>query len=249
MTVVVSAHLDDAVLSCAAHVATCSAVITVFAGVPPSGTEAPEWDQLTGATDSSQRVRDRRLEDRQALAVLSGHQAQPVHLDFLDRQYKPEADPFSAIAQRLAEEFAPVDHVLAPAAIGSHPDHVVTRDAALAAASQLGLPVTLYADLPYSIPYGWCQDVSGRADGPYLDRTGLLQRQFRSAGLDCLRWQLTAVPLDRALQEVKRQAMSCYRSQLPALDQGTARVLTHPHTLAFEAIWTPATQPPKRAGT
>ena len=70
--VVLSPHLDDAVLSCW-HVLTKPGqltVINVFTGVP-AGLSAPAWwDQYTGATESAERVRERIEEDRRALALV-----------------------------------------------------------------------------------------------------------------------------------------------------------------------------------
>ena len=78
-TVVVSTHLDDAVLSCYRELGPETIVVTVFAGIPPPG-EPGSWDRRTGATDSTARMRERRTEDIEALA-LSGSRA--VHLDLL----------------------------------------------------------------------------------------------------------------------------------------------------------------------
>ena len=64
-TVILSPHLDDAVLSCW-HVLTQPGevvVITVFAGVPTGLTAPAWWDRYTGATDSGERVRERIEED------------------------------------------------------------------------------------------------------------------------------------------------------------------------------------------
>ena len=80
--VVISAHLDDAVLSAFSAITPGSTVVTVLAGPPPAGTLG-SWDALTGADDSARRLRERREEDRRALAGI----AAVVHLDFADGQY------------------------------------------------------------------------------------------------------------------------------------------------------------------
>ena len=94
--VILSPHLDDAVLSCW-HVL-CGpgevTVINVFAGSPPPGSGASWWDRLTGATDSVARMAERRAEDRAAFAI-AGRTA--TSLDFLDEQYEPSGQSVGVI--------------------------------------------------------------------------------------------------------------------------------------------------------
>lgn len=100
VTVILSPHLDDAVLSCW-HVLTQPgevAVINVFAGVPANADGRAWWDRYTGATDSAQRVRDRVEEDRRALA-LAGRGA--VNLELLDDQYRHGEQPLAPVTARL----------------------------------------------------------------------------------------------------------------------------------------------------
>ncbi len=98
--VVVSPHLDDAVLSCAGLIAGAPAttVVTVFAGYPPvrDATTPAEflpgttfWDQASGFAAGDDVVGLRRAEDRAALAHLG---ALPHWLDFLDSQYVVDPD-------------------------------------------------------------------------------------------------------------------------------------------------------------
>ena len=57
--VLLSPHLDDAVLSCW-HVLSSSAdvvVLNVFTAIPPAGTQTPRWDRVTGSDDSADRMR------------------------------------------------------------------------------------------------------------------------------------------------------------------------------------------------
>jgi hypothetical protein len=54
VVVIVSPHLDDAVLSAASQLLRPGArVVTVCAGEPPAGTPLAYWDRLTGADDPS----------------------------------------------------------------------------------------------------------------------------------------------------------------------------------------------------
>lgn len=122
VTVVLSPHLDDAVLSCW-HVLTQPgevAVINVFAGVPANADGRAWWDRYTGATDSAQRVRDRVEEDRRALA-LAGRGA--VNLELLDDQYRHGEQPLAPVTARLKRLVAPGARVYAPAAFANHVDH------------------------------------------------------------------------------------------------------------------------------
>src|SRR5262245_53606305 len=78
--VIVSPHLDDAVLSCGrflgAHPGTH--VVTVFAGNPPAYPEPLRlWDLQSGFAPGDDVMEVRRQEDKAALAILD---ASPVHL-------------------------------------------------------------------------------------------------------------------------------------------------------------------------
>jgi LmbE family N-acetylglucosaminyl deacetylase len=162
---ILSPHLDDAVLSCWHQLAGPGkvAVINVFAGIPPAGAPVGWWDRLSGAEDARAVVEARRAEDRAALA-LAGRE--PINLDFLDRQYRPDAHPPPALADALREHLPDGALVLAPAAIAPmpddvvdepgepHPDHVAVREAALALRED-GSAVQLYADLPHASAGGW----------------------------------------------------------------------------------------------
>src|ERR1700690_1207790 len=85
--VVVSPHLDDAALG-AAHLLTSypgSTVITVLAGRPtPYPDVVTTWDAAGGFATGDDVVGARRQEDLAAMASLG---AEPVWLDFPDRQY------------------------------------------------------------------------------------------------------------------------------------------------------------------
>ena len=68
-----SPHLDDAVIDCWSVLATPSdvRVVNVFAGVPRPGALA-YFDRLAGATDSAAHVGQRIADDRDALAAPGG---------------------------------------------------------------------------------------------------------------------------------------------------------------------------------
>lgn len=232
--VVVSPHLDDAVLSCGGLLASAPGhVVTVFGGVPAAGTPAPMWDLLTGATDPVARMRDRLVEDDAALAVLG---ATTDRLSLLDSQYRTGPADHDEIVAQLRPLLAGLPEVHVPSAIGRHPDHVATRDAALAAVGP-DTEVLLYADLPYTLAFGWPSWVDGSAPDPLLDPGRWIAAEIADAGLD----PTTLIALPRSLTAEaaarKQAAASAYTSQLPALDALAGGRLTDGDASRFELAW------------
>lgn len=224
-TVVLSPHLDDAVLSACGALAGAF-VVNVFAAVPPPG---PPTDalRLTGASDPVAQMRRRLDEDREALAVAG---ATAAALDLLEADARTEALDAAAVTTAIADVVPAARAVLAPLAIGRHPDHVLVRDAAFA----LGVPVWLYADLPYAITWGWPAWVTGEAPDPDLDP----EVPWRRA-LDRLPAPPGAPEVDRLdgeRLERKRRAVACYASQLPMLAGGPHRRLDD-WALRYEVRW------------
>lgn len=209
--VVVSPHLDDAVLSCAGLIAGAAAttVLTVFAGFPPArdATTPAEflpgtttWDQASGFTGGDDVVGVRRAEDRAALAHLG---AVPRWLDFLDSQYVVEPGESAGPADIVAGIRAAIKD-LQPATIAfplglSHTDHERTHEACL-------LLLTESADLATN----WIAFV----DVPYraLHRA---QADVRLARLREIGYDLQ--PLGFDLGDRKAAALDEYPSQLKAL--------------------------------
>ena len=131
--VVVSPHLDDAVLGCgrllAAHPG--ATVITLYAGAPATYPDPPtRWDTIAGFGPGDDVLAARKEEDRAALAELG---ATPVWLDFVEHQYLDRPDwvgPEQTVdtleaAIRAAEPTA----VFVPFGL-ANPDHTATHDAA-----------------------------------------------------------------------------------------------------------------------
>jgi hypothetical protein len=218
---ILSPHLDDAVLSCW-HVLAGPrevAVINVFAGIPPAGAVAGWWDRLTGYGDAQAVVRARRDEDRAALALA---RREPVNLDLLDRQYRPDREPPAALGPALRDHLPEDALVLAPAAATPqpahggheagepHPDHVAVRDAALELAAN-GFAVELYADLPHA-------SAGGRLDAP--------------EGADLYE-------LDDRAFAAKLHAVRRYATQLNVLERALGRRLDDSALLGREARWAP----------
>lgn len=230
--VILSPHLDDAVLSCW-HLL-CGpgevGVINVFAGSPPPGTGPTWWDRLTGATDSVARMAERRAEDREAFAI-AGRTA--IDLDFLDGQYEPADQSVSDIVAKLHELIDPDTVVYAPAALGDHGDHEQVRSAALALAAN-GLTVRLYADHPHAVQRGWPAWISGTDTQAARDVAAHWDQRLGEVGLSPARPALHH--LDAVERERKLKAVSAYRTQVRALGETFGDIEGFP-AFPLEIVW------------
>jgi hypothetical protein len=222
-TVVVSPHFDDAVLSCWHVLAAPGAVtvVNVFTGMPEPGTLG-WWDRLTGAADSAERMRERRMEDAEALGLAG---ATYDNLDLLDSQYRRNGPP-AALAEALGDHLRDADTVYAPAVLYPVEDHAVVLSAALG----LRDDVRLYADLPHAAHYGLPGWVTGQPD--VLDVDAAWRGRIEAAGLDpdSLRPQVHA--LEGPAFAEKLAAVERYRTQLPALEREAPL-----ETLHWEVEW------------
>lgn len=233
--VVLSPHLDDAVLSCWSALAeSCDAqVVNVFTGVPPAGLLAP-YDRVAGAESSAAMMRARIAEDREALARTG---RVPVNLGLLESSYRSRAPAVDAILTALDERVPGLGGVVAPAAIGLHPDHVLVRAAAVRLA-RTGVPLRLYADLPYCVTYGWPAWVTGETPATYLDvgaHWSSALEPLEARGLDL---QPQVHVLGREQQQAKLDALRAYETQYSTLSRGPLDVLAHPAVLGHEVSWT-----------
>jgi LmbE family N-acetylglucosaminyl deacetylase len=211
--VVVSPHLDDAVLSASSVLGARpgSVIVSAFANGPRSVDPLPEWD-LSSQTFASgdDVIAARRREDVAAAAVLG---ATTVHLDHWDGHYRnptygydgptDPAELARAVAADLADLAGRTDARTWVVPLGVfHADHQITARAARLLASSLpDVKWLVYYDLPYSAQndadvdaatarveaMGFTLVANGEGDGPDLN-----------VGL-------------------KARALDCYRSQLPAL--------------------------------
>jgi LmbE family N-acetylglucosaminyl deacetylase len=241
--VAVSAHLDDAALSASAALSAGGATIaTVFTGYPPDGWPVSFWDRLTGATSSVQRQRERLAEDEAVMRLLS---ATAVHLGAPEAQYRDGDPDLDAVMDRLTELLRGASEVWLPSAIGGHRDHAFARDAGLRAAIAAGhRDVTLYADFPYVIAYGWPQWVSGLAGDTYLDAAFWLAEQLAGTGLDAERLTPVVTKLDSAQRELKTAVIGAYQSQAGALKLTSRDLGADPGKLDFELAWRMRLNPP-----
>lgn len=151
--VVLSPHLDDAILS-TFHVLTSGdpvQVVNVFAGVPPPGTETGMWGRLCGYDDAHDYGEARIRED---VAALDSVGVAPVYLPLAENSVRttlgdqpPSVDvllgEIEAVAPRASLVLAPLGGADKP-----HPDHVLVRTVAIDLLYD-GMPVALYADFPH----------------------------------------------------------------------------------------------------
>jgi LmbE family N-acetylglucosaminyl deacetylase len=228
---VVSPHLDDAVLSTAGLLirrGRPATVVTVFAGAPAAGEPVSDWDRLCGFDDARVAAGVRADEDRRACAHL---ELSAVHLDHVEGGH---GDCDLADLRHLLTTVPGGTTVLVPAGIGGHRDHIRVRDAALAALADGGPgPVHLYADLPYAANlWHWGQPAhSDRLCGPAALRAiAALPEAPAQAVLDWVR--LTAAEWAR-----KRRAVWAYASQLGCLSLTTRSLMAYPGPLQTEATW------------
>ena len=214
--VVVSPHLDDAVLSVGATLARAARrgarvdIVTVFGCDPRSVAPAGGWDARAGFATEGEAARGRREEDRRACALLG---AAPVWLEFGSLDYERHGDE-AAVAASIAAASEAADVVLLPGFPLSHPDHdwlmrLLARHGSRA--PRLGL----YAEQPYTrrteedprAP-AWLEDalggrlVFGPSDATARDRVAKWRaiRRYRS--------QLPLLGMRRSLRRGPRSLLS-----------------------------------------
>ncbi len=206
--VVISPHLDDAILSCAGLLAARprSTVATVYTARAPAPGLLTDWDQRCGFPDAGAAMACRLAEDQRALGIVG---ATGVALEFLDSQYTASADEDTP---RLIERLLRLLASLAPASVAMplglfHCDHVRVSDAALKVRDAL----------PGVAWYGY-------EDVPYRFRPGVVQArlsQLHARGV-------TATPVHLAVDtQRKAKAIGAYPTQLKGLDSTAISLAVH----------------------
>ena len=232
---ILSPHLDDAVLDCWSVLTSGRAteVVTLFAGVPDEPREPAPWDRICGARDVRTHVLARQAEDREALQLVG---VVPIHLSFLDEQYRQGPPPTDfAIAAGVAAKVPAVSRVYGPATVGhGHPDHLLARSVALRL-SDAGVPTTLYADLPYAIRFGWPRWVTGTPSDSGVDVDAYWATSLQQLGDRPARPR--PVILEHEAAAHKLEGMRRYRTQFPALDGVVLGILSNPAIYRFETFW------------
>lgn len=228
-----SPHWDDAVLDCWSLLSSDRRlnVLNLFAGMPPAG-RAGVWEAVSGARDSAERAHRRSAEDARALA-LAGRS--PLSLALLDAQYRRPASGLDLreLDHAVSDEVQSASRVYVPAGIGGHADHLLARRYGRLLL-QTGMPVTLYAELPYCIFHGWPPWVDGGEPAPNRNVDAYWQAflkdvpempPLRSANVERLDGPTAAAKLD---------AIGCYET---SLNYGVRQLLGNPAFHGFEVRW------------
>lgn len=202
--VVISPHLDDAILSLGATIA-CAVesgakveVLTVFACEPGSGAPTDDWDRKSGFTTEGEAARQRRLEDRGACSVLG---ATPRWYDFSAQPYSRRAGMAEVVSTVVAAT-AGADTILIPGFPLEHADHAALTNGLLShglGCRNLGL----YAEQPYSF------DLRATPAGP------VPAMPAAAVASGTMTWQ--RAPAQRRHRKLKLRAVQQYQSQLPQL--------------------------------
>jgi LmbE family N-acetylglucosaminyl deacetylase/SAM-dependent methyltransferase len=201
--VVLSTHLDDAVLSVGAGLAAMVrrgidvSVVTVLAGDPDGNAPAGPWDEETGFRTSGEATRARREEDRHACESLG---VTPIWFPYNDEQYERGGSD-EEIGQRLLGVLAGADVVLVPGFPLVQQDHAWLAKLALSLQFRT---VGLYAEQPYLEGRGWPSSTAGIG---YPDIAPPW-------------YPLPATSEDR---RAKRAAREAYRSQLTRIARSLGR--------------------------
>lgn len=196
MLLVVSPHLDDAVLSVGQLLANypTPVVLTIFAGSPAPGMAASSYDKNCGFGSPEAGMHARWSEDDRALRILG---CRPARAPLIDHQYRT-GDPTAAVIDiiRQTAQAIGATTILGPLGL-NHPDHEIVSRAMRETADLADL--WLYEDIP------------SRVMTPEAVHTAW--EDHRAAGFDLDLGFLGDGPKDS-----KRAALACYRSQTWALD-------------------------------
>jgi LmbE family N-acetylglucosaminyl deacetylase len=203
--VVVSPHLDDAVLGCGNFLAANpgATVVTVFAGNPPTyPSPMRKWDVQGGFAPGDDVMATRRAEDDAALTRLA---ATPVHLDQVEYSYNPGDTPTPP--EQIVDVLAPALEQLAPTLVLApfglaNPDHDVTHRACMLARDRLADDISW-----------WCYEDCG-----YKHIPGMLAWRVSSLFRRKV-WPTPVAPRIDPADPRKRSAIDCYTTQLPALEE------------------------------
>ncbi|MBS0419159.1 MAG: PIG-L family deacetylase [Proteobacteria bacterium] len=202
--VVVSPHLDDAVLSLGATLAHAVEsgsdvqILTVFACAPDSNAPTDEWDRKSGFATEGEAAQQRRREDETACAILG---VAPRWFDFGAEPYERHGS-MQEVVTAVASATADADIVLMPGFPLAHADHAALTNGLLSHGLSCRR-VGLYAEQPYSF------DRSATPNGSVPDMPAA---RIRSGTLT---WQRACAA--HRHRQLKLRAVKQYVSQLPQL--------------------------------
>lgn len=195
--IVLSPHLDDAVFSCGALLAKHEAmVITICAGIPAEDVKPSHFDVMAGFPTAADAIRERRVEDLRAAAVLG---IETVHSPCLEEQYDRHPDHAKRVRAAVFDALASIkdeEILLGPLGL-RHPDHEAVAAAFLEfIAERRSGRAWLYEELPYRAL--WPEYIGPAAAG---------------AGCESPTEYFT----DTA-PAIKHRALRCYTTQLVGMD-------------------------------
>ncbi len=231
---VLSPHWDDAALDCWSLLSSDRElnVVNLFAGIPTAA-KAGVWEAVIGASDPAERARRRLEED--ALA-LRGAGREPLNLPLLDASYRRQqsiAIGLDEVDRTLSATVTAASRVYVPAGIGGHADHLLARDYGRTLL-RAGMPVSVYAELPYCIFHGWPSWVDGSEPQPDRDVDAYWQ-SFLGGVPEMPALRAGEVQhLDATASEAKLAAIRCYRT---SLNHSVRQLLSDPAFHAFEVRW------------
>lgn len=241
---VLSPHLDDAVLSLGASVAALTRrgvdvdVVTVLAGDPTSSVPAGRYDRSCGFTTAGEAAGIRQAEDAAACSTIG---ANPVWLPFWVGDYSGQSESASepAIVSAIESALRGADLVLIPGFPLLHFDHAWLSVLVLTQVAQMS-SIGCYVEQPYAMSryFGSRMRVATPMQG-VLD--GLKTRRSKKLSLTipaqlapliggAPTWSHLHVSLADRL--AKHHAISTYRTQIPKLG-----ALLRTRLSVFEAIW------------
>ncbi|MEY2432680.1 MAG: hypothetical protein QOC92_2405 [Acidimicrobiaceae bacterium] len=148
--VVLSPHLDDAVLSLGASIAASVRrgatvrIVTVFAGDPGTTRPSSTWEVRCGFASAAEAAQKRRIED---LAACRRIGATPAWLAYPDVDHAEERNT-DQIGTAIEEAIVGADMVLMPGFPLVHPDHLQVTKLALERRSP-AVRFGFYAEQPY----------------------------------------------------------------------------------------------------
>jgi LmbE family N-acetylglucosaminyl deacetylase len=210
--VVLSPHLDDAVLSIGAGIRRATRLsragvttVTVMGCDPHSHAPAGFWDRQSGFRTEGEAARRRREEDRRACQLVG---ASPVWLTFGDMTYGLGAEEDEVLAAILPH-LEGADLLLVPGFPLDHDDHLWLTDLTLRHLATR-FKVALYVEQPYVVwrsPRKFWRSALNLAPAT----TDAIRTQVG----DALDWR--PLPADDEDRMAKREACLAYRSQLRTL--------------------------------
>jgi len=226
-TIILSPHLDDAVISCFANVIQKDAlVITIFGGVPKPGT-SKIWDKVCGESDSVLMVKKRIAENKAALNFVK---AELINLDFLDAQYRNDKQDITQIVKKIISLTNSNDQFLAPLSASklfNHADHKITCNVGLELLKQQR-KVSFYPDRPYMRMPKVISDNYNKY---------LTNRSQERLGIGEVKLKFIRLSNDEV--KLKRQTMMMYKTQYKMTNLMSLNELKHTLYREYELIIAP----------